>query len=150
MKQLVSYKMDGSLNAQVLVEENKTYDQFVIDDIQENIIFQNRTLLDHYNVVMTSIEAKYQGRNKFLYGKVLQAIGTILDYKQQHKKSGVELKTAIVFLHQHIKLAPNTIQNILKLFEIEMGIGKILDISGEAFAEKQQPVWLQNVYGGAI
>ena len=149
MKQLVSYKMDGGLNAQFLVEENKTYDQFVIDDIQENIIFQNRTLLEHYNTVMTSIGTQYRGRNKFLYGKVLEAIGTIRDYKRQHKRNG-ELKIAIAFLHQDIKLAPTTIQNILKLFEIEMGIGKILDISGEAFAEKQQPVWLQNVYGGAI
>jgi len=150
MKQIVSYKMDGSLSAQVLVGENKTYDQFVIDDIRENIISQNKPIIQHYNIVMTSVGTKYQGRNKFLYGKVLEAIGVILDYKRQHKRNGIELKTAITFLHQDIKLAPNTIQNILNLFKVEIGIAKILDISAEAFAEKQQPTWLQNVYGGVI
>lgn len=150
MKQQLSYKMDGSLNAQVLIRENKTYDQFVMDDIQKNIVFQKRTILEHHDYVMTSIGSKYQRRNKLLYGKVLEAIGTILDYKKQHKRQGVELKTAIVFLHQDIKLAPKTIQNILELFGVEIGISKILDISTKVFSEKQKPVWLQNIYGGVV
>jgi hypothetical protein len=148
MKQQISYKMDGGLNAQVLKKENKTYDQFIMEDIQENVVFQKQTLKEHYNYVVTSLGPNYYGYNKFLYVKVLEAIRTILAYKRDHKRQGSELKTAITFLHQDIKLAPKTIQNILKLFEVEIGISQILEISSATFAEKPIPSWLQSVYGG--
>jgi len=145
MKQTVSYLMGGDHIAESIFD---SFENFVYRDIEENILFKNGEINDHFNHVMSTLGNSYNGVNKFAYGNVLQAIKTIVFCKKKRLRKKKERCEAIAFLHQDLKFAPNTIQNILSLFEVKIGIGEILKSSERVFEDKPIPNWIQVFYGG--
>jgi len=147
MKTDVSYKMgDGHI---VTGEMPLSDDYFVFSEIEENIVFKEKSIDQHYNDVMSTLGNSYKGANKQVYGNILQAVKVIVNCKKHHLKSPVR-KQAIAFLHQEIKFSPDTIQKILLLFGVKMQISAILKDSEKVFAEMPKPAWIQRFTGGVI
>jgi hypothetical protein len=152
MKQQISYKMDGGLNAgqTVLTEFQELpviYDKVIFQDLEEKIISKRWSFEEYENHVTTTLGNSYKGMNKTLYGKAVEALKTIVYARIQHKR-GSETKEAISFLHQDIKLSPVTIHGILLLFGVKISTAKILELSNETFYDKAQPSWMNAVLGG--
>lgn len=157
MKEQVSYQMDGGLNAQQTLltvfsqieTEDKIipvfYDDVTHDDLAEKVLVKGWTFEQYGNYVATTSGKTYKGINKFLYEKTIDAIKTIVYCKKQRLRSRPELVESVAFLHQDMKMSPNTIQNILLMFGVTLEIRKILAMSNEIFANKPIPEWLQNV-----
>lgn len=146
MKQQVSYQMGDDLSVTGLIPVS--YDNFVFTDIEENIVFKNSNLGEHYEHVMSSIGNSYKGVNKYVYGNTIVAFQTIVNCKKNHSRRTEACKEAVAFLHQDMQMSPKSIQEILHHFEVKIGIGKILKLSNEVFAEKPAPTWIQRFMGG--
>ena len=144
MKQHISYQMGDGHN--VTGEIPVSYDNFVFSDLEENIVFKNATIDEHYSKVMWNSSKFYNGMDKKDYGNILQAIKTIVHCKKRHLKSPVKSQ-AIAYLHQEMKFSPSTIQKILLLFGVKMQTAAILKCSGRVFAERPTPEWLEQ-FGG--
>lgn len=161
MKKQISYQMDGGLNAQqtlltrysqIETEDKVTpvfYDDAIHDDLAEKVLSKGWTFEQYQNYVATTRGNTYQGINKFLYEKTIGAIKTIIYCKKQRLRSKPELVESIAFLHQDMKMSPNTIHNILLMFGVTLEVRKILAMSEEIFTNKPIPEWLQHVIGGA-
>jgi hypothetical protein len=152
MKQQISYKMDGCLNAGQTVltdfqELPVIYDKVIFQDLEEKIISKRWSFEEYENHVTTTLGNSYKGMNKTLYGKAIEAVKTIIYDRIQHKR-GSKTKEAISFLHQDIKLSPVTIHDILLLFGVKISTAKILELSNETFYDKVQPSWMNAVLGG--
>ena len=154
MEKLIPNQMDGGLNAkQTLLTEfsqNETgsqilpvfYDNVILDDISEKILSKRWTFERYAHYVATTPGTSYGGINKFLYEKTVDAVKTIIYCKKQKLRRRPELGEAIAFLHQDMKLSPNTIQQILLLFGVELTTSKILEASNKVFFTKPLPEWL--------
>lgn len=146
MKQQLSYQMgDG----QIVKEGNdipKSYDNFIFHDLEQVIVFENKTLDDHYDYVMSRTGNSYKSANKFAYGNILQAIKTIVTCKKTNHRRTEECKEAIGYLHQDMQMASNSIQNILLLFKVKLSTAQILGYS-EQILSKREPNWLDK-FGG--
>ena len=159
MKEQISYQMDGGLNAQqtlltefsqIETEDKVTpvfYDEVIHDDLAEKVLSKGWTFEQYGNYVATTRGKTYQGINKFLYEKTIGAIKIIVYCKKQRLRSRPELVESVAFLYQDMKMSPNTIHNILLMFDVTLEVRKILAISNEIFASKPIPEWLQNVIG---
>lgn len=143
MKQQISFLMGSDLNA----ESFDSIEKFIFSNIDKNIIFLGNTIDEHYEKVMSSLGNSYRGVNKYTYGNILQAIKAIVNCKKQHLKTPVRSK-AVAYLHQEVLFSPYTIQRVLLLFGVKMGIHNILEDSGKVFADKPTPVWMQRFIGG--
>ncbi len=128
-------------------ESFDSIEKFVFSDIDENIVYHNSDIDQHYNYVMSGLGNSYRGVNKYVYGNILQAIKAIVNCKVYRLKSPVKTQ-AIAFLHQEMLFSPNIIQRILSLFEVEMGAPQILKHSSKVFAEKPESAWIQRFFGG--
>ena len=160
MKEQISYRMDGGLNAQqtlltqygqIETEDKVTpvfYDDVIHDDLAEKILSKGWTFEQYTNYVATTHGKSYKGINKFLYGKTIGAIKTIVYYKKQRLRNRPELVEAVAFLHQDMKMSPNTMHNILLMFGVTLEVRKILAMSNGVFTSKPIPEWLQHVIGG--
>lgn len=156
MKQTVSIQMgDGHIVKETLHESSKdgfavsnSFEKLVFSDLQE-MLFKGRTLEQHYERVTTTRGTSYNGVNRFAYGNVIKALQTIIESKRKHLRK-LKQKEAIAFLHQDVKLSPNLIQNLVRLFGVKLDISKILRASNSVFAERPQPRWLQNIGGANI
>ena len=160
MKEQISYQMDGGLDAQqtLLTEFSQIetgdkvtpvfHDETIHDDLAEKVLSKGWTFEQYGNYVATTRGNTYQGINKFLYEKAIGAIKTIVYCKKQSLRSRPELVEAVAFLHQDMKMSPNTIQNTLLMFGVKLEVRKILAMSGEIFTNKPIPEWLQHVIGG--
>ena len=146
MKQQLSYQMgDG----QIVKQGNDiptSYDNFIFHDLEENVVFENKTLDSHYDYVMSRSGNSYKGANKFAYGNILQAIKTIVTCKKTNHRRTEECKEAIGYLHQDMQLASNSIQNILLLFGAKLSTAQILGYS-EQILSQREPNWLKK-FGG--
>ena len=146
MKQTVSNQMgDG----QIVKQGNDiptSYDNFIFHDLEQSIVFENKTLDDHYDYVMSRSGNSYKGANKFAYGNILQAIKTIVTCKKTHPRRTEKCKEAIGYLHQDMSMASNTIQNILLLFGVKLNTRQILGYS-EKVLTKRDPSWILK-FGG--
>jgi len=147
MKQQLSYQMGDGHN--VTGEIPVSYDNFVFEDIEKNIVCKKSNITNHYDFVMSTSGDSYKGVSKYTYGNILQAIKTIVDCKT-HNLHTLEKDEATAYLHGEILFSSVTIQKILLLFGIKMSIGKILDDSTRIFENKPAPEWLYNVYGGLL
>jgi hypothetical protein len=147
MKQQLSYQMGDGHN--VTGEIPVSYDNFVFEDIEENIVFKKSNITIHYDVVMSTLGDSYKGVSKYTYGNILQAIKTIVDCKKNHLRSSAR-EEATAYLHGEMLFSSVTIQKILLLFGIKMPIAKILEDSSRVFESKPAPEWIQNVYGGLL
>ena len=147
MKTHVSYQMGDGHN--VTGQTPVSYDNFVFEQIEENIVFKDQSIDKHYDNVMSTLGDSYRGANKYVYGNILQAVKAIVNCKKHRLKSPVR-KQAIAFLHQEIKFSPATIQRILLLFGVKMQTSAILKDSGKVFAEMPKPAWIQRFTGGVI
>jgi len=137
--------MGGDLSA----ESFDSLEKFILSDLQENVNYHGSSLDQHYRFVKSSLDDSYKGVNKYDYGNILQAIKVIVNCKKNHLKSCVKSK-AIGFLHQEMGFSPSTIQQILLLFEVEMGVPEILKDSSKVFEDKPVPNWIQRFLGGEI
>ena len=147
MKQQISYQMDDGLN--VTGEIPVSYDNFVFQDLEENIVFKKSNINTHYDTVMSTLGDSYKGVSTYAYSNILQAFKTIVDAKKYRlKRSGKS--DAIAFLHQEMKFSPTTIQKILLLLEVKMTSGQILKSSNKVFADKPIPAWIQRFIGGNL
>ena len=145
MKQQLSYQMgDGHI---VTGEIPVSYDNFIFADIEENIVIKNSNITNHYDTVMSIAGDSYKSLNKHVYGNILQAINTIVNCKKIHVRRTEICKEAIAFLHQDMQLATNSIQNILRLFEVKLSTMQILRDSEQVLSERD-PMWFQRVTGG--
>lgn len=144
MKQHISYQMGDGHN--VTGEIPVSYDNFVFSNLEENIIFKNSTIDEHYSKVMQNPSEFYNGMKKQDYGNILQAINAIVNCKKI-RGSPVKSQT-IAYLHQEMKFSPSTIQRILLLFGVKIQTSTILKNSNKVFAEKPSPEWLQQVFEG--
>ena len=146
MKQQLSYQMgDG----QIVKQGNDiptSYDNFIFHDLEQSIVFGNKTLDDHYDYVMARSGNSYKGANKFAYGNILQAIKTIVTCKKTNHRRTEKCKEAIGYLHQDMQLASNSIQNILLLFAVKLSTAQILGYS-EQILSQREPNWLKK-FGG--
>ena len=146
MKQQLSYQMgDG----QIVKQGNDiptSYDNFILHDLQQSIIIENKTLDDHYDYVMSSLGNSYNGANKYAYGNILQAIKTIVTCKQTHPRRTEKCKEAIAYLHQDMSMASNTIQNIMLLFGVKLSTAQILRDSEQVLSQRE-PGWILK-FGG--
>ena len=146
MKQIVSNQMgDG----QIVKQGNDiptSYDNFIFHDLEQSIVFGNKTLDDHYDYVMARSGNSYKGANKFAYGNILQAIKTIVTCKKTNHRRTEKCKEAIGYLHQDMQLASNSIQNILLLFAVKLSTAQILGYS-EQILSQREPNWLKK-FGG--
>ena len=146
MKQTVSNQMgDG----QIVKEGNDiptSYDNFIFHDLEQSIVFGNKTLDDHYDYVMARSGNSYKGANKFAYGNILQAIKTIVTCKKTNHRRTQECKEAIGYLHQDMQMASNSIQNILLLFGVKLSTRQILGYSEKVLSQRE-PNWLKR-FGG--
>jgi len=161
MKEQISYQMDGGLNAQqtlltqysqIEAEDKVTpvfYDEIIHADLEQMILKCGWTFEQYGNYVATTRGNSYRGINKFLYEKTIGAIKTIVNCKKQRLRGRPELVESVAFLHQDMKISPNTIHNILLMFGVKLEVRKILAMSEEIFANKPIPEWLQTVIGGA-
>lgn len=140
MKQTVSYQMDDGLN--VTGEIPVSYDNFVFQDLEQSFVFQKNSLDRHYDHVMSSLGSLYQGVNKYVYGNTIGAIKTIVACKKQHPRRTESCKEAIAFLHQDMKMSPNSIQKILLLFGVKLSTSQILRDSEQVFSQKPTPRWI--------
>jgi hypothetical protein len=147
MKQQLSYQMGDGHN--VTGEIPVSYDNFVIEDIEKNIVFEKSNIIHHYDVVMSTSGDSYKGVSKYTYGNILQAIKTIVDY-ETHNLHTLKKDEATAYLHGEILFSSVTIQKILLLFGIKMSIGKILDDSTRIFESKSSPELLYNICGGLL
>lgn len=159
MEQLIPTQMDGGLNAQqtLLTEYSQIeegdkvtpvfYDNEIYNDFVEKSLSKRWTFEQYAKYVTTTRGNTYKGINKFLYEKTIDAIKTIVYCKKQGLRGRPELVEAIAFLHQDMKISPNTIHNVLLMFGIKLESRKILAISNEIFTSKPIPEWLQNVIG---
>ncbi len=143
MKQQLSYQMGGDLSA----ESYDSIEKFVFSDLQENLLFKRKSLDEHYDYVMSTLDDYYLGVSKYVYGNILQAIKAIVNCKINHLKTPVKSR-AIGFLHQEMRFSPAIIQDILLLFDVKIGIPQILKDSGKVFANKPVPAWIQRFFGG--
>ena len=146
MKQQLSYQMgDG----QIVKQGNDiptSYDNFIFHDLEQSIVFENKTLDDHYDYVMSRTGNSYKGANKFAYGNILQAIKTIVTCKKTNHRRTEKCKEAIGYLHQDMQMASNSIQNILLLFGVKLSTAQILGYS-EQILSQREPNWLKK-FGG--
>jgi len=123
-----------------------SYDNFIFHDLEQSIVFGNKTLDDHYDYVMARSGNSYKGANKFAYGNILQAIKTIVTCKKTNHRRTEKCKEAIGYLHQDMQLASNSIQNILLLFAVKLSTAQILGYS-EQILSQREPNWLKK-FGG--
>ena len=146
MKQIVSNQMgDG----QIVKQGNDiptSYDNFILHDLEQSILIENKTLDDHYDYVMSSLGNSYKSANKYAYGNILQAIKTIVVCKKTHPRRTEKCKEAIGYLHQDMQMASNSIQNILLLFEVKLSTRQILGYSEKVLSQRE-PNWLKR-FGG--
>ena len=146
MKQIVSNQMgDG----QIVKQGNDiptSYDNFILHDLEQSILIENKTLDDHYDYVMASLGNSYKSANKYAYGNILQAIKTIVVCKKTHPRRTEKCKEAIGYLHQDMQMASNSIQNILLLFEVKLSTRQILGYSEKVLSQRE-PNWLKR-FGG--
>lgn len=144
MKQHISYQMGDGHN--VTGKIPVSYDNLVFSDLEENIVFKNSTIDEHYSKVMWNSTEFYNGMKKQDYGNILQAINAIVNCKKI-RDSPVKSQ-AIAYLHQEMKFSPSIIQRILLLFGVKMQTSTILKNSNKVFAEKPSPDWLEHIFGG--
>ena len=52
-----------------------SYDNFILHDLEQSIVFENKTLDDHYDYVMSRSGNSYKGANKFAYGRIVVILG---------------------------------------------------------------------------
>ena len=144
MKQQLSYQMDDGLN---VTEISVSYDNFVFQDLEENIVYKKSTIDRHYNIVMSTLGDTYKGINKYAYGNILQAFKTIVDVKKNRWRKS-KTSEAVGYLHQEMRLSPATIQRVLLLFEVKMSTGQILKHSNKVFDFVPIPTWAIQFFGG--
>jgi len=146
MKQQLSYQMgDG----QIVKQGNDiptSYDNFIFHDLEQSIVFENKTLDDQYDYVMSSLGNSYKGANKFAYGNILQAIKAIVTCKKTHTRRTEKCKEAVGYLHQDMQMASNSIQNILLLLGVKLSTAQILGYSEQVLSQRE-PDWLLK-FGG--
>ena len=145
MKQQLSYQMGDGHN--VTGEIPVSYDNFVFEDLEENIVFKKSNIANHYDFVMSTLGDYYKGVSKYTYGNILQAIKTIVDSKKNHLRSPAKTQ-ANAYLHGEMLFSSVTIQKILLLFGIKMPIAKILNDASIVFEQKPKPAWMQRFLGG--
>ena len=146
MKQQLSYQMGDGQNVKQGNDIPTSYDNFIFHDLEQSIVFENKTLDDHYDYVMSRTANSYKGANKFAYGNILQAIKTIVTCKKTNHRRTEKCKEAIGYLHQDMQLASNSIQNILLLFAVKLSTAQILGYS-EQILSQREPNWLKK-FGG--
>ena len=146
MKQQLSYQMGDGQNVKQGNDIPTSYDNFIFHDLEQSIVFGNKTLDDHYDYVMARSGNSYKGANKFAYGNILQAIKTIVTCKKTNHRRTEKCKEAIGYLHQDMQLASNSIQNILLLFAVKLSTAQILGYS-EQILSQREPNWLKK-FGG--
>ena len=144
--QQLSYQMGDDLIVKQGNDIPKSYDNFIFHDLQKSIVFENKSLHNHYEYVMSSLGNSYQGANKFAYGNILLAIQTIVTCKQTHPRRTEKCLEAIGYLHQDMSLASTSIQNILLLFGVKLSTRQILGYS-EKVLTKRDPSWILK-FGG--
>lgn len=125
-----------------------SYDNFILGDIQENIIYKKSTIENHYDAVMTTMGSTYNGVSKRAYGNILQAIKTIVDCEINHVNC-IAKEHATAFLHGEVLLSSTSIKNILLMFGVKIPMSRILDDANKAFSYKPEPVWMQKILGGS-
>ena len=123
-----------------------SYDNFIFHDLEENVVFENKTLDSHHDYVMSSLGNSYNGANKFAYGNILQSIKTIVHCKQTHPRRTEQCKEAVGYLHQDMQMASNTIQNIMLLFGVKLSTAQILRDSEQVLTQRD-PEWILK-FGG--
>ena len=146
MKQQLSYQMGDGQNVKQGNDIPTSYDNFIFHDLEQSIVFKNKTLDDQYDYVMSSLGNSYKGANKFAYGNILQAIKTIVTCKKTHSRRTEQCKEAVGFLHQEMSMASNSIQNILLLLGVKLSTAQILGYS-EQILSQREPNWLKK-FGG--
>lgn len=144
MKQQLSYQMDDGLN---VTEISVSYDNFVFQDLEENIVYKKSTIDRHYDIVMSTLGDTYKSVNKYAYGNILQAFKTIVDAKKNRLKKS-KTSEAVGYLHQEMQLSPATIQSGLHLFEVKMTTSQILKHSDKVFDYVPIPTWAKQFFGG--
>ena len=146
MKTQLSYQMGDD---QIVKQGNDiptSYDIFIVHDLDQSIVLENKTLDSHYDYVMSSLGNSYNGANKFAYGNILQAIKTIVTCKQTHPRRTEQCKEAVGYLHQDMQMASNTIQNIMLLFGVKLSTAQILRDSEQVLTQRD-PEWILK-FGG--
>ena len=146
MKQQLSYLMGDDQNVKQGNDIPTSYDIFIVHDLDQSIVLENKTLDSHYDYVMSSLGNSYNGANKFAYGNILQAIKTIVTCKQTHPRRTEKCKEAIAYLHQDMSMASNTIQNIMLLFGVKLSTAQILRDSEQVLSQRE-PGWILK-FGG--
>jgi len=146
MKQIVSNQMGDGQSVKAGNDIPTSYDNFILHDLEENVIFKNKTLDSHYDFVMSSLGNSYDGANKYAYGNILQAIKIIVTCKKTHSRRTEQCKEAVGFLHQEMSMASNSIQNILLLFGVKLSTRQILGYSEQVLSQKD-PLWILK-FGG--
>ncbi len=152
MRQILSIKKNEenishktNLNSYYLnnLEISTSLETFIFSDLQE-ILSLGNILAQHLEILNTLPGISYKGINKFEYTNIIKILQTIIDSKKRNLRYNKQ-KYAIAFLHQELKLSPNLIRNILRLFNVKLEVSKILEISYKVFVEKPKPKWLQNI-----
>jgi len=146
MKQIVSNQMGDGQIVKAGNDIPTSYDNFILHDLEENVVFKNKTLDSHYDHVMSSLGNSYAGANKFAYGNILQAIKTIVVCKKTHPRRTEQCKEAVGFLHQEMSMASNSIQNTLLLFGVKLTTSQILGYSEQVLSQRD-PDWILK-FGG--
>ena len=146
MKQQLSYQMGDDQNVKQGNDIPTSYDIFIVHDLDQSIVLENKTLDSHYDYVMSSLGNSYNGANKFAYGNILQAIKTIVTCKQTHPRRTEKCKEAIAYLHQDMSMASNTIKNIMLLFGVKLSTAQILRDSEQVLSQRE-PGWILK-FGG--
>lgn len=136
--------MDDGLN---VTEISVSYDNFVFQDLEENMVYKKSTIDRHYEIVMSTLGDTYKSVNKYAYGNILQAFKTIIDAKKNRLKKS-KTSEAVGYLHQEIRLSPTTIQRVLHLFEVKMTTSQILKHSNKVFDFVPIPTWARQFFGG--
>ena len=144
--QQLSYQMGDDQNVKQGNDIPTSYDIFIVHDLDQSIVLENKTLDSHYDYVMSSLGNSYKGANKFAYGNILQAIKTIVTCKQTHPRRTEKCKEAIAYLHQDMSMASNTIQNIMLLFGVKLSTAQILRDSEQVLSQRE-PGWILK-FGG--
>jgi hypothetical protein len=146
MKSQLSYQMGDGHNVKAGNDIPTSYDNFILHDLEENVVFKNKTLDSHYDFVMSSLGNSYDGANKYAYGNILQAIKTIVVCKKTHPRRTEKCKEAVGYLHQDMQMASNTIQNIMLLFGVKLSTSQILRDSEQVLSQRD-PGWILK-FGG--
>ena len=144
--QQLSYQMGDDQNVKQGNDIPTSYDIFIVHDLDQSIVLENKTLDSHYDYVMSSLGNSYNGANKFAYGNILQAIKTIVTCKQTHPRRTEKCKEAIAYLHQDMSMASNTIKNIMLLFGVKLSTAQILRDSEQVLSQRE-PGWILK-FGG--